>query len=545
LAIPQWELIWVSASPGLAVPLEALTRLLAAAAAQQFGCPTYVVLVGTSEYTRWTGGIFTNPVPTTFPLSIATFSASFARIFVVNDANPNVLPPGLTNNFHRIVYVTETPPKAVPPALAGRLQPGAVNPGDRSQTYFSSFIPSIILPGPAPQPPRGDAPPLGSLLSDIVHDAFTLVPTPIRQWLGCPPERDFHSEPLDDEVSMTTRGIIARPRSRLERDACRLRLDLAEVGRLWTLAKATNTVNYFHHTVLLAHPAYRSTTNRWARAVTNRRIGVAVNGYGASSYRLVPVFEGLEAQGVPVDVMGGVSGGASLGAYFCRDGTAGLATFQGAGNLLSIAGLLVAGVSSQPIESGLDWALRNTKLDDLEVRFVPVTTALKEIGEPEAHAVVRGTLGAAVRASGAFPGLFARTVKHEIVYSDGAMSAQIPSRALCDYGADFVFAFNSVPGPGFRNPLRSWPGGELLYRFTLLGPLLDMLVSNSFMMRRIGREAGLWAHEFIEMTPTPESVLEIFRWDKAAQLVQNARLDSAVATGVLRCATFWLTVRTD
>jgi predicted acylesterase/phospholipase RssA len=543
-AIPQWEVIWVCARPGMTAPLEALTRLLADAAARQFEGMTAIVLPATSEYVMWVGGAFTPPATLALPIGGSTFDVnSFYRIFVVNPVDPTVLPPAFTTAFDRIVYLTDEPPVAVPPALAARLKTGAISATDPSQTYFSSFIPSVVLDGPALPPPRSDLPPIGSVLSAVVRDAFGLVPAPVRALLGIPPDDDgFQSEPLDDQVTLTAGGITASPRAPLERDTCRLRFDLADVERLWNDAQSTGTVQVFHQAARAAHG---TTADRWARAVTNRRVGMAISGSGATSYRMVPVLQDLDHKAVPVDVFGGISGGAALGAYYCRDGQTGLTRYTRAGNRLSLASLLFAAATSQPMESGIDWAFHETTLDDLEVRFVPVTTALPEDGPPEAHAVVRGTLGAAVRASGAFPLFFARTVKHGIVYADGAMSAQIPARALPDYGADYVFACNSVPGPDSRNPLHRWPGGELLYRFTWVGRLLDAFVSGEFLFQRIGREAGEWAHEFIEMSPNGTSILEIFRWDQAGTLVARGRKDGRAKEGVVRCQQFWQGVRID
>jgi predicted acylesterase/phospholipase RssA len=550
----SFELIWVCRKPGLDVPMEALTRLLAAASARQFGGLTAIIIVqsdGTMPHVLWNNGQFVDPGSgMVTPDPLASFpTTSFWRIFVVNPGSPNDLPTGWTSQgylFNRIVYVTDALPTAVPSGPATHLKSGTVSPTDRSQTYFSSFIPSILLGTPPPAQPRSDLPPLGPLLKAIVLDGFALVPASIRTLLGVPPAHDgFHSEPLEDDFEMTGGGITASPRSPIKRDACRIRFDLTVITGLWNGAQAAGTVPTFDHTVFQAQSAYRLTAFRWARAVTNRRIGLAVSGGGATSYRLIPVVEKLDRRKVPIDVVGGMSGGASFCAYYARDGMAGLGQYENAGNLLSIAGVLFAGVTSQPIESGMDWLFQGTTLQDLEVRFVPVTTALPPSGRPVGHAVVRGTLGAAVRASGALPVFFARTVKHGVVYTDGSMTAQIPARALPDYGADYVFACNSIPGPDRRNLLSDWPGGEILYRFTFVGPMLDLFASNAFLLHQIGRDAGLWAHQFIDATPVNGSVLEIFEWWRAAALVKEARNDPLLRHGVALCAKIWKHVRKD
>jgi hypothetical protein len=547
---PPWELVWMCRKPGMLAPMEALTRLLAAAAADQFKGLTAIVTVrvgGGLELTMWSSGLFTAPISIAAIDGTVFAPKAFYRIFVVNPATPNDLPTALAGiRFDRIVYLTDGPVGAVPPALLPRLKPGAVSPTDPSQTYFSCFVPSIVLAGPAPGPPREGIPPLGPLLRDIVRDLFAFVPVPIRGLLGIAPEPEgFRSEPLDEDFGMVAGGITARPGSPVRRDSCRLRLDLAEIGERWDDAQSTSTIDCFHATAFAASPACERTAQRWARALTNRRMGLAVSGGGATSYRLVPLAEQLETTGVPVDVLGGVSGGAAFGAYYCRDGRLGLTRYQGAGNALSIAGALLAGLTSQPIESGMDWTFRDTTLDDLEVRFVAGTTALPPSGAPEPHAVVGGTLGAAVRASGALPLFFARTVKHEVVYADGAMTAQIPARCLPNYGADYIIACNAIPGPDRRNPLGGWPGGEFLYRFTYVGPLVDMFVANGFLLHRIGRDAGLYAHVFVEMAPNNASVTEIFRWDRAARLVDEARHDPRLLAAVAKCLKCWQEVSKD
>ena len=55
----------------------------------------------------------------------------------------------------------------------------------------------------------------------------------------------------------------------------------------------------------------------------------------------------------------------------------------------------------------------------------------------------------------------------------------------------------------------------------------------------------LWAHVFIEMTPTPASMQEIFRWDQARRLVEQAKKDPRVAAGVALCKQLWDKVRPD
>jgi len=290
------------------VPMEALTRTLAAASAYQFGGLTAIVIIrnGALWPVTWVQGIFvpaTSPIPSIDPKWFP--AGAFIRIFVVNPSAPNDLPASILDIFDRVVYVTDAIPSSVPDALRTHLKAGAIHPNDPSQTYFSSFIASILLSGPPPATPRSDMPPLRSLLRAVFRDGFALLPDALRALLGIPSEHDdFRSEPLDDDFRMTDGGITSKPRSPLTRDSCRLRFDVAKLTRLWDDAVSAGTVPTFHRTVLRDRRS-RQTAWRWARAVTNRRIGLAVSGGGATSYRLVPLLELLGKRRVPVDVLGG------------------------------------------------------------------------------------------------------------------------------------------------------------------------------------------------------------------------------------------------
>jgi predicted acylesterase/phospholipase RssA len=554
------ELVWVTVKSGMTVPIEALTRLLAAAAADQFQTPprahTAIVLVRPGpvlEKSQWAGGVFPAPTIINAIDDVAFPGNDFYRIFIVNPGTPDQLPPAFDDTIDRIVFITDSLPAMPDPALTGYLKPGAVSPTDPNRTYFSSFIPTLLL-GPPLEPLRDRPLPLGRLFLDICRDALGLVPEPIRQALNIAAERPgFRSELLDDGFRMTTRGLQAAPRNALDRDQCRLRIDPAEIAELWDEAlRNPATIPAFH---LSPSQSNRASANRWARAVTNRRIGVAASGGGATSYRLVPIIERLNLKKVPIDLVAGVSAGTSLGAYCARDERNGLTRYTNAGNALSILGVLFAGVTSQPIETGMDVAFQHTdpddgksydtNVEDLEVRLVAVATALPPSGPPEPRVVVGGTLGAAVRASGALPIFFARTVKHGVVYTDGVMTAAIPARALADYGADYVVACNSIPGPNSRNPIKRFLGGEFVYRFTFAGPMIDMLVSNAFLVKRIYREASLFAHKFIQVKPNEATLTEIYRWDKAEQLADEVDRDPDTEMEAGDCEELWNAIRPD
>lgn len=60
----------------------------------------------------------------------------------------------------------------------------------------------------------------------------------------------------------------------------------------------------------------RADLKRWVRAITRRRVGVALGGGGAWGFAHVPFLRELLARGIPIDVVTGASFGSVAGAYF-------------------------------------------------------------------------------------------------------------------------------------------------------------------------------------------------------------------------------------
>jgi predicted acylesterase/phospholipase RssA len=429
-------------------------------------------------------------------------------VFVVHPEQPNELPAAFDDlRFHRIVYVTRAIPSQIPPALERRLRAGARNAADPSDAYFSSFIPSVVLSE------RGRS-------------------------RRC--NHAFETEPLDDALLPDFQEPLARPGWRLRRDECRLRLDLRRLARRWEDAKEDARERSFATDLLGDDADCRATVSRWGRAVTNRRVGLALSGGGASSYRMVPLIRALRSgtHDVPIDVVSAISGGALVAAYFCREGLAGLDRCVARGRSYQLV-VFAAIFDSRAIETMIDWDLGGARLEELDVRFVPLTTALPREGPPAAHAVVRGTLGEAVRASGGAPAAFAPTEKGGIRYTDGAIATPIPARILKDYGADLVLACNCVPGPERRNPFGGSFLAELVYRYTPAGRLIDLWVSAAFLLQRISREVADDAHVFMEASAQPMPLVESFSFTRAAEIAAESAGDPRVRADTVRCRERW------
>src|SRR5262249_22713181 len=300
------HLIWMCETEDLHAPLEALAQLLAASIARDFEEPSATLNLDEMSLAVWRGDRYyqvrltltdkadeTAIIRAILAALDAVLDAPFYHVFVVRPSRANTLPMAFTPlTFHRIVYVTTTVPTRIPGELERRLKPEARNRSSPSDPYFSSFIPSIV-----PTTPRPSSSPT-SRLSAVRAACLRL----IGDFFGCPGGFQVQALPIDQEGNTTD----ARAGSRLVRDACRVRIDLAHLAAMWEDWKAQAPPTPFP--VFAAFAAYEATVSHWARAVTSRLVGLALSGGGASSYRMVPLIDRLRQLAVPIDVLSGVSG---------------------------------------------------------------------------------------------------------------------------------------------------------------------------------------------------------------------------------------------
>ncbi len=527
------ELIWMALAPDLRVPLEALTQLLAAAVGAQFAPlasspePAGVVTLVPGRVTLavWRDGAF-DAVPLQGATSVAAIAARFRvytdrcwperraieRLFFVSPESALTAPAAFAGErFHRVLYMTDRELAGIPYGLERLLQTSLhVSEGaaQSAGTVLSSFVPCRLLP---PRTPVAGCSWLASVGRAL-------------PWHGA---GKFRSLPLD----ATSPGASPSVRSRLRTDECRLSFDLEQLTREWqrwlrgSIGASSFPAHVFADDSGDGTSACRETAYRWARAVTNRSVGVALSGGGACAYRVLPLIEMLRRRGVPIDYFAGVSGGALIGAYYCAEGLAGLRHARQRGPAFFLASL-AAGLWSGVMELLVDRDLRDTRVEDLEVVFLPVTTALGD--PPAASVVVAGTLGEAVRASGSALFSFGPTRKGAVRYADGATATMIPAKVLSDYGADLVLACNCVPGPRYGNPFGGHMLGRIAYATPIVGRIIDTWVASSYLLTTASRMAGTDAQVYWEPSPTQDPLLEAPHFECANEIVaQSLETDGA------------------
>jgi NTE family protein len=277
------------------------------------------------------------------------------------------------------------------------------------------------------------------------------------------------------------RAAAASSMSSLPAGTVRVRLDLERLARRADLRLAD------------LPPHESASIGRLARAVSNRRVGVALGGGGAWGYAHLTLLRAITAAGVPIDLVAGCSFGAVVGAYWCALGEDGARILLGRANALRLA-VAQGFVSSRSVSRLVDADLGGRELEDLDVPFFPVAT---DVATGTQRAIKAGTIGRGVRASGAFPLTFSPVTSHGYRLVDGGIINNVPEDVVAQEGADLVIASNVVsqPAPMAAVPQPLFPerwGGRVLHELNPLGRLSDMVRSMLILMHSAGsRDAHL------------------------------------------------------
>lgn len=303
------------------------------------------------------------------------------------------------------------------------------------------------------------------------------------------------------------------PQGPVQPERFRIRLDLEKVG------------GFADPDFDLLPDSMKDSFGRFARAVTNRRVGLALGGSGAWSYGHVDFVLGLLQRGVPIDMISGASGGTFVGAYYAAQGTIGLGIYVSRALTLQLL-LVPAFFTMAVIEWLFDYDLGVINLDDLEIPLYPVATNLTDGKE---DVIVGKTVGWGARASASAPGIFASTIVDKIIYVDGAVTDNVPATVVADMGAALVIASNALPAPNSRQPI--WQPdtviGRFLQQFNPIGRIADTITSASLMFHDSGnfqaRAAG--AQVLYEPTPRWFPVARAFLFIAATDVMASTRTD--------------------
>jgi NTE family protein/lysophospholipid hydrolase len=221
-----------------------------------------------------------------------------------------------------------------------------------------------------------------------------------------------------------------------------------------------------HHHVRMGSTA---DFDRVARFVTGRAVGVVLGGGGARGMSHIGSMRAVRERGIPVDLIGGTSSGALIGAALakgfdcetlfeeCRK------TLSSTGSLLDPTLPLMSLVRGRRIARILEYAFSDLLIEDLWIPYFAVSSNLTR-----ARLMVhrRGSLRRAVRASISLPGILPPVVEDRDLLVDGGLMNKLPvdvMRGLCNGGK--VLAMSICAAGGLESPQ---PFGEHVSGWGLL-----------------------------------------------------------------------------
>ncbi|HUI59569.1 MAG TPA: patatin-like phospholipase family protein [Steroidobacteraceae bacterium] len=209
---------------------------------------------------------------------------------------------------------------------------------------------------------------------------------------------------------------------------------------------------------------------RLARMLTGRGVGLVLSGGGARGFAHIGIVRALREAGIPIDLVGGTSMGAILGAGVAQCWSVEELTYRFRRAFVEAKPLrdytlpFVSLVSGRKVSRLLRRDCGDVTIEDLPLTFFCVSSNLTT-GHSEVHR--RGELWLWLRASVAIPGVLPPVVYKGEVLVDGGTMNNLPVDAMrelgrgpiigCDVGADRAFTTDSdevdVPLPW---QLMSW-----------------------------------------------------------------------------------------
>jgi predicted acylesterase/phospholipase RssA/CRP-like cAMP-binding protein len=215
---------------------------------------------------------------------------------------------------------------------------------------------------------------------------------------------------------------------------------------------------------------------RLARMVTGTACGVVLGGGGPRGFAHLGVLHALETAGVPVDVIGGTSIGAVMGALCAQDlphaerVERALRAFTRSGPLMSPTLPLVALSSGNRVDRLLAEHFGGMSIENLPVRFFCVSANLTR-AEEVVHE--RGVLWRAIRASLSLPGIFPPVYSDGDLLIDGGALDNVPTEVMrARVGGGTVIAVDISPAV---EPMTVAPFGPGLSGWQVLADRLNPL----------------------------------------------------------------------
>lgn len=276
----------------------------------------------------------------------------------------------------------------------------------------------------------------------------------------------------------------------------------------------------------------------WARAVTQRRTGIALAGGGVWSMQSIAVLREIHVRGVPIDVISGPSAGAMIGAYYALKGLEGLDLIvaQGDSGMLDLMAA-IALISPSLMACFFERTLGDHCLESLDIQYLPGSTNLTT---GQGVFFVAGPLALGIAGSSSSTPLVPVTINRRQRFTDGAYSSNVPVQALSYFNASLTFASNTFPAARRKNH-PAIP--QFMLKMMSMGPInrgLDFTTAFNLMGSLSGDVEGEFASVgWNSRVPLDATFLITTNFHLSSQMVQMAQNDAGLQAKIDEFVSRW------
>ncbi|XP_060526246.1 neuropathy target esterase sws isoform X4 [Cylas formicarius] len=215
--------------------------------------------------------------------------------------------------------------------------------------------------------------------------------------------------------------------------------------------KSLYRINELYSKICSTDPNIHSDFSRLARWLTGKSVGLVMGGGGARGSAHIGMIKAIEEAGIPIDMVGGVSIGALMGALWCQERNITTVTqkarewakkmTQWWRQILDLTYPMTSMFSGRDFNQTIKATLGDTYIEDLWLPYFTVTT---DISSSCMRIHTHGSLWRYVRASmsivGIFPPLCDPVDGHMLV--DGCYINNVPADVMRSMGADHILAID-------------------------------------------------------------------------------------------------------
>lgn len=266
----------------------------------------------------------------------------------------------------------------------------------------------------------------------------------------------------------------------------------------------------FHHHLRRDQPADFA---RLARFISGKAVGLVLSGGAAKGFAHIGVFRALEEAGIAVDMVGGTSMGAIMGALIARgwDGETMRSRCRevfkksptGDFNLVPRVSIF----KGKKLDGLLQEHFGNLQLEDCWLNFFCVSCNLTR-NIPHIHHT--GSLFAALRASISIPGVFPPAEFENDLYVDGGVFDNMPVDEMNRLGAGIIVAVD------LQRHRQEDPADTDVYRKRKLPNLLFVVMESSMLSGRYHAQSNRKAVDYYFNPPLHS--ISLIDWNKFDQI---------------------------